>query len=141
MIDVIQAVIDILSSDTGDLGVATLTQGRIYDSALAESEDFSMPDYAVVLRFGGGPGAPFQLQLRDRRVNILCYGPSDSTAEVLHEAVEARLRAQGPQVQAGTYLHWINPATGPISMKDPVTEWPYVSSSWLARASTITIGI
>jgi hypothetical protein len=136
MIDVIQAAIDIL---TADPEVSTLTNGAIFDSELGESEDFSMPTYAVVVQFGGGPGPPLMLQFRDRRLNIICYGPTDSLCDVLYEAVEACLRATTPQVQASTYVHWINPTTGPMYRRDPQTEWPYITSSWLARVSTLTM--
>lgn len=136
MIDVVGAVMAILNADTQ---VSTLTQGRVYDTEIPEAQDSLMSQKLVVVRFAGGPGTPLTLQISDRRVNLLCYGETPHLAQTVYYASEEALNNVGHTIRASTYIHWCNLSTGPIPLRDADVQWPYVVSSWMVRASDLTM--
>jgi hypothetical protein len=137
MPDITTALVNFLSANSS---VTSLVGGNIFDTELPTSADLSMPTKAIVIDPHGGPDRFIWLQLHEVRFNLWCYGETYHLAYVVYETARLALKGASPLgVWANTYLHWCNPDTGPIPHRDPTLQWPYNLSSWLVRASDLTV--
>lgn len=139
MTDVVEALRAVLLADSN---LAELVSIRIFDTELPVSNDLSMPEKCVVIRAAGGANTFGRgtLQLNDGRVNFISYGETPHLAATVDGAVFSVLKPMTARVSFKTYLHWAKQIAGPIPLRDPDYQWPYVTSSWQILASDITVG-
>jgi len=108
---------------------------RVFAQALPGQEAPQMPRTAVVLRSSGGPGTPRNLPLLYVRLDAVSYGRTYLEADNLGWVVHAALNGLDRVETGGTLLHALVSAGGPISVRDPDTEWPQVVSTWTLMAA------
>lgn len=109
--------------------------GRIFAGALPPAEVPNMPRMAVVVRAAGGPESPRHLPIVVMRLDVMAYGRTHHEAAAAQWPVFDELRRLVRVTTGGTLLHAANPAGGPISGRDPDTEWPQLVTSWLLTAA------
>lgn len=140
--DPIGALVAYLKAD-GD--TAALVGARVFAAELPDDDPAinlkAGPVKAVVVRYAGGPQQIGQGYARygDFRADVLCYGETPHEAAKAHVAAHVALKQLRRTGQAGTVLHWCRPAGGPLSLRDPDTEWPYVMSAWQVLAGEVAI--
>lgn len=119
--------------------ITALTNTRIYGIELPASEAQHMPRACLVVRFAGGVGPPYGVALMTPRVDVWHYGSSPSQAQELWRRVYTALNAMSREVQNGTLLHAAQESMGPMSTREPDTDWPVVLESWQILASTVAV--
>lgn len=138
--DVIEAIMGVLAADAA-VSALLAGGGGIWDTELDVGEDVNMPRPNIVVRSGGGANTYGHgtLQISDFRVTVICYSNTPHLAKTLYTAVHNALKGMRPTVVAGTNVKWCNPSGGPISLREPHQQWPYVVSSWQVLASELAI--
>lgn len=134
------ALIAILNADSR---VSALAADHIFGGELPDSENKGtvMPRQTILLADGGGANAlgggyqPFG----DQRVDVRCYGATLRDARTLYGAVLLALKGLRPTVWDGTRIMWCRPAGGPMTFREPGTEWPCSFSSWQTLAMEATV--
>lgn len=126
-----------------DSTVNTLVSGRVYGSELPGTEAFnkSMPA-ATILFIGSGGGSLLgasYLELAEPRIDAFCYGSTPYQAALVSRNLTPLLRQMKRNVKAGALLHWAHPSGGPISSREPGTEWPVCWSAYSVLVSEVTI--
>lgn len=119
--------------------VTALAGQNIYDYELPELVDDVMAQKSVVIQPAGGPGGPAQLAIQNPRITVRCYGETSSLAAQLDNAVYEVLKFLPPTVAKNTYIHGCIPSVAGITLRDPDLRWPYSVSSYIVRASDLTV--
>lgn len=114
-----------------DADVAALVGSRVFGGELPEAEAVSMPRSCLVVREAGGGllGTGWQ-QYTDVRFDVFAYGATPRDASILWRAVHRRMKTFARARYGSTLLHWAKPDAGPLPLRDPDTEAPYVFTSW-----------
>jgi hypothetical protein len=114
-----------------DDDVAELVDTRGFGGELPVQEAEEMPRTAIVIREAGGGvlGTGFQAY-GDQRVDVLAYGATPLEASDLYRVIQPALKQLARVVFAECLLHWARRAGGPVPMRDPNTDWPFMYSSW-----------
>lgn len=144
MADLHEAVMEVLKepqtiyelvTENADPSVDTV---RVYGVELPKAEIAKklMPRKCIVVRqsgLGGQTGgyARFQKTL----VDIICWGETPYEAELLRLEVHRFLKDFRRRMAKGFLLHSFDLVQGPLPLKDPDTDWPYVLCSWRVLAS------
>lgn len=139
IVDSLTAAIAVLKADAA---VAALVGTRVYGDEMPRAQTGNQEAQAgavkavVITPSGGVPPtwAHGTTPIEVRRIDVYCYGETTSQAEAVRRAVYAAFRAVSRQVFAGVMVHWINPAGGAISGRDPETNWPVKWNSWQLAA-------
>lgn len=136
--DPIGALIAFLNADTR---VSALASGHVFGGELPDAENKHLPRQTVLLADGGGAqqlGGGY-LPFGDQRVDVRCYGATLHDARALYGAVLLALKNLRPTVHAGTKIMWCRQAGGPMTFREPGTEWPCSFSSWQILAMEATV--
>lgn len=129
MADWIGALVELLKADTG-LTAALGT--RVFGGELPPEEAAHMPRKALVLQASGGPsltGRSF-VQADTSRFDLMAYGATASEAGLLSDRAHQVLRNARRGVWAGVLIHWVQPAGGFSSGRDPALAWPRTFQSF-----------
>lgn len=132
--DHIDALVQLLRADPE---VAALCDGHVYGgTAIPRAAVRRMPANAVVIAYSGGVGAlgVGAQSWGDVRVDARSYGPSEQGAGVVFRAVYTALKGFERKVFADMLLHWARPVGGPLQLRDPDTDWPFILTSWQVLA-------
>lgn len=132
--DAVAALVAFLKQDVELQG---LLGTRVYGGELPASVTGSMPTEAVVVSPAGGLGvigSAYQ-EYGDVRLDVNCYGSTPNKAHEIWRCVHPLLKQMQRTSVSGTLLHWAKPAGGPLSLRDPDTDWPYNFSSWQVLAA------
>lgn len=131
-----------------DAGVAAATGGagsgsRVFAGQLPEKFVASglMPTGAVLITAAGGLGTfggGYQ-QFGDRRVDVRSYGASPHSANDLWRVVHPALKNLARELigDPACLLHWARPAGGPLPLRDPDKDWPFVLSTWQVLSAEV----
>ncbi|MFQ5775862.1 MAG: DUF3168 domain-containing protein [Kiloniellaceae bacterium] len=127
--DPIAAVVAFLKADAG---VAALAGTRVFGLELPAAEAANMPRKAVVLRASGGPSlaAGTYLDHDSQRIDLVSYGETPFEAERLRRAIFDALKPVARLVVNSTLVHWIEPAGGFATQRDPDAAWPSAFQSF-----------
>lgn len=136
--DLIAALLSFLKGDTD---VAALIGRQAFGGELPKSAIATMPSACVVLAHGGGAGAfgGGGQAYGDRRVDVRAYGATQHEAASVWNAVYAALKNLEHDDAARCHILWAKEAGGPIPLRDPDREWPYMWSSWQVLMSEIPV--
>lgn len=131
IVDGLKAIVDILKADTD---IVALVGTRVFGVELPQAEAASMPRKAIVVQPSGGGvfsvGSRDLIEHSDMRVDIFCYGETVFEAEKVRREVYDTLKTLGRTIINTVLVHWINPAGGLLSLRDPDTQWPVQFQSW-----------
>lgn len=129
--DVVAALVAFLKADAG---VAALAGSRVFGLELPAGEAASMPRHAVVLRASGGPSltAGSYAEHATQRIDAFSYGATPFEAERLRRTVFDGLKPLQRVVAAGVLVHWVDPAGGWSTLRDPDGDWPVAFQSFQA---------
>lgn len=122
--DPIAALIKILQ-DNPDVSALILT--RVYGDELPRTDADSMPRKCVVLKLSGGFASQDYMEHRTFRFDALSYGETPYEAGLVQRTVSPVLQKVGldnQRVHDGVLIHWVNRGGGPLSLRDPDTDWP-----------------
>lgn len=121
--DPVAALVAILAADSA---IATFAEGRVFGGELPEAETASMPRPAIVLKASGGIAmmAGSYVETDTMRIDAYAYGARPKVAAGLMALVAAVLRRVSRVTAANTLIHWVQPAGGFSSGREPETEWP-----------------
>lgn len=127
MIDLLEAVIEILKADPG---IVEIVSDRIFGESLPRDEIEHMPRPVVVVQSAGGLERTGTGTTINRRFDIWCWAASDYEAArldgVVYDAVKAISRYTTIK---GCLVHSAGLSGGPTFLNDPDTDWPaYVRS-------------
>ena len=82
-----------------------------------------------------GPGARSYLPWRNVRVNVKSYGATPWEAHQLDALVYAFMTGLDDRFAQDTWVRSATVAGGPLPLRDPDTDWPYVLSVFDVGAS------
>ena len=127
--DVISGLIAWLKADAG---VAALAGTRVFGLELPGTEAASMPRHAVVIKASGGLSitAGSYAEHASQRVDAFCHGATPYQAESLRRAVDDALKPLRRAVSSGCLIHWVEPAGGFATLRDPDGHWPVAFQSF-----------
>lgn len=132
MSDPVSAIIAILKADSA---VAALAGTRVFGEELPQAEAGAMPRKGVVIRSAGGI-SPVRGRLRHTggRVDAICWAETPFEANQMNRAVfdalKSVLRTRVTLASGNVLIHWIEDASGPLSLRDADTNWPAVTQSF-----------
>lgn len=123
-------------------GVAALAGTRVFTEELPEDQNDLMPRQAVVVSSAGGGLMGHGQLYGDRRMDIVCYGPTRAKSRELYEEVRAAMKDLERQRVADSpstfvLLHWARISADGNTARDVGTDWPVTGSSWQVLASDI----
>lgn len=119
------------------LSVATITAitgTRIYNEELPAAETAAMPRPAIVLSAAGGPGSEW-IRTLETRVDVRCYGAKPIDARALAFLIYDALAWATPRDMGTGRTYKVEPETMPLSLRDPDTDWPFATTSYLVTTS------
>jgi hypothetical protein len=121
--DPVAAIAGLLKDNIGDL-----VGDRIYRPSLPKTEAFrkAMPRACIAVTSAGGGlryGGSLQ-QLTDPRVQIKVFGATEQEADNIARQAASLLRQRVRVLSRGARIDSVN-VTGPLSVVDPDTDWPY----------------
>lgn len=118
----------------GDTGINTLVADRVFAVELPKDEAASMPRKCVVIKPSGGPA--FQpgsyIDHAYQTVDVFSYGETPFEADAVRDAVNDALRLLRRGTTGETLIHWVQPAGGWASNRDPDADWPMGFQSFQA---------
>ncbi len=129
--DVIAALIAVLKADPQ---VAALAGTRVFGIELPAGQAASMPRKCLVLQPSGGTtltGGSY-VEHTAQRVDLFAYGETPWEAHRLSRAAAVALKQLRRRVAAQVLLHWVDPAGGYLTGRDPDADWPVVFQSFQA---------
>jgi hypothetical protein len=109
-----------------DIATNALTAGRIFGGELPAAETASMPRQAIVIKASGGAqllGDTF-VEKDTQRVDLFAFAATPSAAGSVMRTAALALRTLRRGVYGGVLIEWANTASGSLSGREPVTEWP-----------------
>jgi hypothetical protein len=115
-----------------DPNVAAIVGTRGFGGELPADETAHMPRSAFVVRASGGASltAGSGIAADTIRVDVFSYGPTPKAASDLASVIAFCFRQAPRQVAAATLVHWIKPAGGWSSAREPDAEWPRAFQSF-----------
>ncbi len=117
-----------------DDDVSELVGARVFAVELPPAEAASMPRQCIVIKPSGGPA--FQpgsyIDHAYQTVDVFSYGETPFEADKLRDAVNDALRLLRRNVANTTLIHWVQPAGGWASNRDPDADWPMGFQSFQA---------
>ncbi len=117
-----------------DSGVSGLVETRVFAVDLPAAEAASMPRQCVVVKPSGGP--PFQpgsyIDHALQTLDLFSYGETSFEADLVRDAVGSALRLLRRGTIGTTLIHWVQPAGGWASNRDPDADWPMGFQSFQA---------
>ncbi len=117
-----------------DTGVNTLVGARVFAVELPKDEAAFMPRQCVVIKPSGGPA--FQpgsyIDHAYQTVDTFSYGETPFEADAVRDAVNDALRLLRRNATNTTLIHWVQPAGGWASNRDPDADWPMGFQSFQA---------
>lgn len=121
--DPVAALVAVLLADTV---TNSLASGRVFGGELPEEETPLMPRLALVLRASGGVAmlAGSYVRADTMRIDAYAYGPTPRAAAGLMSVAALALRGVERLTIAHTLIHWVRPAGGYSSGREPDVEWP-----------------
>lgn len=124
-----------------DTVTAAATEGRIFGGELRADQAASMPRTAIVLRASGGISLTGESTLEHdtQRVDVFAFGGTPRAAAAVMRAASIALRRLQRGIHAGCLIHWVNPASGSIAGREPVTEWPRQFQSFQVMHGLVAI--
>lgn len=129
--DPTKAVIDILKANAN---ITTLVGTRVFGVELPQVEAKNMPRKAIVIQPSGGGTFPVGsndfVEHSTLRFDAFCYGETSFEAERVRREVYDVLKQLKRTVINTVLIHWINPAGGLISLRDPDTDWSVMFQSF-----------
>ena len=133
----IAAIIDFLQADAR---VTTVMAARVFGAELPPDEVSNMPRECAVIKVSGGPGSDMGYMKTNRnRYEIRTYGRTPLLAWDAHLAVHDALKQMVPNVTNSTKLNNAIQVQGPMQLRDPDVNWPFVLSSYSISASEVTV--
>lgn len=105
---------------------------RVFGGELPADETAAMPRRAIVLRPSGGSsltGGSYALH-DTMRVDLFAYGETPKVAADLCAWAALVFRQVERRVAAATLVHWVIPAGGYSTAREPVAEWPRAFQSF-----------
>lgn len=135
MVDGILAVIAFLKSD---VGVSAVAGDRIYGIEVPKAEIDNMPRQTTVIRASGGSQARDYIPVSTIRIDVFSYGETHSKAAALDLAIYDAMKSLRRTVTGSALIHNAESNAGPISLRDPTTNWPYMLRSCLVTLSDVT---
>lgn len=127
--DPVGAAVAILKAATPQPGALA---GRVYGAELPIEEAEQQPRGAIVIRASGGvslTGAS-DAEHDTVRLDLFAYGPTPKVAADLCSWAALQFRRAQRVKAAHTLVHWIRPAGGYSSAREPETEWPRAFQSF-----------
>lgn len=135
MADIVTAIVDLLKADAE---VSALADDRIYGDELPQAAVAMMPANALVIRASGGasfqPGG--EVGAEAQRIDLVAFGATPFEADVLRRHAGITLRAARRRIVGTVLIHWINPAGGYLTARDPDTAAPYAFQSFQSLFAT-----
>lgn len=125
--------------------VALVPANRIFVGELPATEASAMPRTAVVLSYAGGSPELGLARLTRPRIDVRCYGTLPLDAQRLSWEVHASLKLMIRRVVAASssgersLIHGVTPAGGPVYLRDPQGDWPFVFRSYDVVASEVLV--
>lgn len=109
---------------------------RVFGIEVPASEAEFMPRKLIAVRQSGmgGQSGGF-VRLQRALIDIACYGETPFEAERLRLEVSRFLKDFRRRTSEGFLLHSFDLVNGPIHLREPQTEWPYVLETWRCMAS------
>lgn len=109
-----------------DVPTAALAGDRVFGGELPPGMTASMPAFALVAALSGGVSmtAGSLVPADTVRFDLKAYGPTPAQAMALLSTAALALRQAPRGVRGGMLIHWINPAGGPLPMRDDFA-WPF----------------
>lgn len=139
MADIHEAVIKVLKTpqEIFDLIGDDVTRSvRVFGIEVPASESESMPRKMIVIRQSGLGGASGGfVRMQRALLDVACYGETPYEAELLRLEVSRYLKDFRRQMSEGFLIHSFDSVNGPIHLREPQTEWPYVLETWRCLAS------
>ena len=117
-----------------DAGVSALVGARVFAVELPKAEAALMPRQCIVIKPSGGPSfepgsyIPHEYQTLD----VFSYGETPFEADGVRDAVNNSFRLLRRGRTGETLIHWVQPAGGWASNRDPDADWPYGFQSYQA---------
>lgn len=129
--DLIAALIAVLKADPQ---VAALAATRVFGVELPGSEAAAMPRKCLVLQPSGGATLVegSYVEHTAQRLDLFAYGETPYQASRLSRAAAIALKQVRRRVAAQTLIHWVDPAGGYLTGRDPDADWPVVFQSFQA---------
>lgn len=125
--DPIGALIAYLKADTD---ITTLAGTRVFAPEMHATEVKNQPRQALVLSQSGGgglgPGRSSLIEVEVFRLDVRAYGATHLEAMTLSLAAHSRLKTMIRTVQSNTLLHNATISGGPLSLREPILDWPLV---------------
>lgn len=124
-----QAIFDLVGDDVE-------RTSRVYGIEIPASEADTMPRKLIVVRQSGmgGQSGGF-VRVQKALLDVACYGETPYEAEQLRLEVNRYLKDFRRQMSEGFLIHSFDLVNGPIHLREPQTEWPYVVETWRCLAS------
>lgn len=109
---------------------------RVFGVEVPKGEAELMPRKCIVVRQSGlgGQGGGYA-KIQRTLIDIACYGETPIQAELLRLEVHKYLKDFRRQLSEGFLLHSFDLVNGPLPLRDSVTDWPFVMSTWRCLAS------
>lgn len=136
MPDPLVAVITLMKADAG---IIAQVGTRVFGEELPRSEVPNMPRKAVSLHSNGGRYGNDDLKVSPYRINTHCYGATVYESKQVDLAVYEffkNLKRRG--IAAGGGILLANAETGPFTLRDPDTTWPYVLTTYRCLVTETT---
>lgn len=136
--DRLAALIDYLTEHPD---IDALVDGRVYGRTIPREDTNSMPRKCITLSLvAGSPGRFTLLKVSSSRMDVRCYGETDTEAMAVHLAVFEVLKNLERLAHGDTLIHRASPEIGMFPHQDPdIPEWPVVFSSWELLAAEVAI--
>lgn len=137
--DPVTAIVAFLRADAE---VSALVGTRVFGGELPDAESVSMPRKAAVVSAIGSPagvGTRSLVEAGTVRMDVRSYGETPYEAIRVHWAVYEALKHMSRTVQDGTLLHDAVIEGGPLSLRDPDTDWPFALGSYRVLAAEVAV--
>lgn len=127
--DIIGAIVAILKADTA---VASEAGDNVFGGELPKDAVSTGPLRGVLVQPSGGVSlsAGTFSETDSQRFDLYAYGRTVIEANGLRNLCRRPLVAVRREVVAGCLIHWIEPAGGFSTGRDPDTAWPYAFQSF-----------
>lgn len=142
MADLHEAVIAVLKEPEDIFalfgGEAGVDEPRVFGLEVpkAEADGEKMPRKCIVVRQSGlGGQSGGYVRIQKTLLDIDCYGETPYEAELLRLEVNRFLKDLRRRMSEGFLLHSFDLVNGPLHLREPQTEWPYVRETWRCMAS------
>lgn len=139
--DTIAGLVSIFSADAelqALVGFGTPLTMRVYGYKLRRSESDSQPRKAIVIRPAGGQSFGGYQPLIEMRVDIFCYGETESEASKVLREVHQTMYLLERTKDSDRLIYNAQHEAGPNYAVDPDVEWPMFWESWIVKSSRVS---